>query len=538
MDLCVQSCAATAKPHPSPVPVTGSMDLATGAVPTPRNRLTYTGVDALSKLVYVLVKVAENTPAKIALFSKLIAIFARTLIRDADANGAGCTAETAAAPGPLPEVAMRFDQRPYLRLFTNLLRDMHQQAPQPAVGADDGAVEQARTSATDATAFNAQILASFANVLHAVKPERVPGFAFAWMEMFCHRHFLPALLSVPGQRGWPLVHRLLVDLLRFLYPHLRRGDMIDSVKLLYKSLLRLLLVLNHDFPEFLADYCNTLVDVVPPSCLQLRNLMLAAVPKALPVRDPFQSYGDSLPEFTVLPRTLSNPADALFQTLRDEVDAYLKTRSPAIWPTTLVGALKASIFAGQEEQSYTLSRYSLVTINALVLYVAHATLQRLQDEHLSSNPSHARGTVQAASIIAASNSSAAAEILRYLLVETDAEGRYAVLNAMTNQLRYANAHMFFFSRLLLSLFVSPTPNASLAEVVREQLTRVMLERLVVHRPHPWGLLVTFFELLKNPTYKFWSHGFTKMNAELENLLESVARSCMVAPAAASKPIAA
>ena len=32
----------------------------------------------------------------------------------------------------------------------------------------------------------------------------------------------------------------------------------------------------------------------------------------------------------------------------------------------------------------------------------------------------------------------------------------------------------------------------------EQITRVLLERLIVNRPHPWGLLITFIELIKNP----------------------------------------
>ena len=39
---------------------------------------------------------------------------------------------------------------------------------------------------------------------------RVPGFAFAWLELVSHRALTPELLAVSGQRGWPLVHRLLL----------------------------------------------------------------------------------------------------------------------------------------------------------------------------------------------------------------------------------------------------------------------------------------------------------------------------------------
>ena len=68
--------------------------------------------------------------------------------------------------------------------------------------------------------------------------------------------------------------------------------------------------------------------------------------------------------------------------------------------------------------------------------------------------------------------------------------------------------------------------AAAQEVVQEQVTRVLLERLLVNRPHPWGLLITFIELIKNPQYDFWSHGFTKCAPDIERLFDSVARSCM------------
>ena len=64
------------------------------------------------------------------------------------------------------------------------------------------------------------------------------------------------------------------------------------------------------------------------------------------------------------------------------------------------------------------------------------------------------------------------------------------------------------------------------EAVQEQITRVLLERLIVNRPHPWGLLITFIELLKNPRYDFWTRGFTRCAAEIERLFDSVASSCM------------
>ena len=40
----------------------------------------------------------------------------------------------------------------------------------------------------------------------------------------------------------------------FRYPYLQRGELTEAVRLLYKGTLRVLLVLLHDFPEFLCEH--------------------------------------------------------------------------------------------------------------------------------------------------------------------------------------------------------------------------------------------------------------------------------------------
>lgn len=49
--------------------------------------------------------------------------------------------------------------------------------------------------------------------------------SFAWLELVSHRSFMPKLLSLNGQKGWPYVQRLLVDLLQFLEPFLRNAEL-------------------------------------------------------------------------------------------------------------------------------------------------------------------------------------------------------------------------------------------------------------------------------------------------------------------------
>jgi len=45
-------------------------------------------------------------------------------------------------------------------------------------------------------------------------------------------------------------------------------------------------VLLHDFPEFLCDYHFSFCDVIPPSCIQMRNVILSAFPRNMRLPDP------------------------------------------------------------------------------------------------------------------------------------------------------------------------------------------------------------------------------------------------------------
>ena len=87
---------------------------------------------------------------------------------------------------------------------------------------------------------------------------------------------------------------------------------------------------------------------------------------------------------------------------------------------------------------------------------------------------------------------------------------------MVLHLRYPNAHTHWFSSAMLYLF-----HEIQADQFREIATRVLLERFLVHRPHPWGALVTFIELLRNPKYNFWNQEFIHVAPEVTLLLENV-----------------
>lgn len=84
--------------------------------------------------------------------------------------------------------------------------------------------------------------------------------------------------------------------------------MIFIVIFFFQGTLRVLLVLLHDFPEFLCDYHYVICDVIAPNCILMRNLILSAFPRNMRLPDPFTPNlkVDLLPEITQAPRILAN----------------------------------------------------------------------------------------------------------------------------------------------------------------------------------------------------------------------------------------
>ncbi|XP_040995071.1 CCR4-NOT transcription complex subunit 1-like isoform X1 [Juglans microcarpa x Juglans regia] len=434
--------------------------------------LSFLAVDIYAKLVFSILKGSS----KFFLLSKILAVTVRFIQKNAD------------------EKKESFNPRPYFRLFINWLLDLSSLDP-----IIDGA--------------NFQILAVFANAFHALQPLKVPAFSFAWLELVSHRSFMPKMLTVNGQKGWPYIQRMLVDLFQFMEPFLRNAELGVPVHFLYKGTLRVLLVLLHDFPEFLCDYHFTFCDVIPPSCIQMRNIILSAFPRNMRLPDPSTPNLkiDLLAEISQSPRILSEVDAALkAKQMKADVDEYLKTRQPGSFLTDL----KQKLLLSPSDAAAAGTHHNVPLINSLVLYVGMQAIQQLQPK-----TPHAQSTANTVPL-AVFLVGAALDIFQALVVDLDTEGRYLFLNAVANQLRYPNTHTHYFSFILLYLFAE-----SNQETIQEQITRVLLERLIVNRPHPWGLLITFIELIKNPRYNFWNRAFIRCAPEIEKLFESVSRSC-------------
>lgn len=127
----------------------------------------YHPIDALSKLIVCFVRMptlSEHGQADaLAYFTNALSVAVLCISQHHEVRG------------------QHFDQRPFLRLFTCLLSDLHsaEQHIQP---------------------LYIPLLTAFSNTLYTLQPTHYTGFTFAWLQLMSHRFFMPQLLLADNQK--------------------------------------------------------------------------------------------------------------------------------------------------------------------------------------------------------------------------------------------------------------------------------------------------------------------------------------------------
>ncbi|OAD02750.1 Not1 transcription factor, partial [Mucor lusitanicus CBS 277.49] len=370
---------------------------------------------------------------------------------------------------------VEFNQKPFLRLFASLFNE----------------ISKIRTKSIDASA-----LITFSDALYTLQPNNFPGFAFSWLQLISCRSFLPQLLVANDNHGAMLCQKLITALLKFLGPLLKLQELPHATKMFYRGTLRVLVVLLHDFPEFLCSNYIIFAQAIPHACVQLRNLILSAFPRVMHLPDPFTPdlKLELIPESAEEPVFDQSYADVLdVHGFRAKIDAFVDNKDTSFFQVldSQINAAATTTTSEHEADSHNAD-----VLCAFVLYIGAKSAARCKDVAIAETP--------------------AVMAYNHLLSTLDSEGRYTLLSAIADHLRYPNSHTCFFSAAFLHLF------SRQSEAVKEQVTRVLLERLIVNRPHPWGLLASFIELIKDPT--FWDHEFIRCSPDIERLFDNVSRS--------------
>ena len=376
-----------------------------------------------------------------------------------------------------------FNQRVFFRLFSTILCEWN-----------DGEHEDFFT--------DREMLLVFAKTFLSIEPRYFPSFIYSWLMLISHRMFMPALLKTLDKQCWDSFRAIMEAALSYVGQLMGESIISPVTKDLYRGILRLLLIQHHDFPEFLAENHYHFCNIIPEQGCQLRNLVLSAYPSSFPeLPDPFTTglKVDRLEEVRHPPKIFDDYLDALIQSqVKDTVDNNLQRADCSDEDISRVAA--AAYYSGPPKPTV-----HVAFLHSLVLYVGQTAISSAK-----SGPFF-------------SDDSPQARFLTKLARELRPEARYHFLSMIANQLRYPNSHTYYFSYALLHLFGGAEPLGSKPQDMdlKQQITRVLLERLIVHRPHPWGLIITLLELLKNPAYRYWEQPFILANPEVNICVQSL-----------------
>jgi CCR4-NOT transcription complex subunit 1 len=144
--------------------------------------------------------------------------------------------------------------------------------------------------------------------------------------------------------------------------------------------------------------------------------------------------------------------------------------------------VKISLQEGGGQSSTVAPAKSVETVNALVAYIG-------QDALDSSSARFDPGSIQVSFLVK-------------LAVGLELTGRNQLLNAIADQIRYPNTHTNFFLKMMLHLWGAEEADQTQDEL-REQISRIVYERLTVARPHVWGMTILFMELQQSGIHGFW-----------------------------------
>lgn len=338
----------------------------------------------------------------------------------------------------------------------------------------------------------AEMLLVTAKRLNALGPKVVPGFVYGWMTLICHRAFLPEIMRLEGEQGWEAYTSLAKQLLEFSGGALKAVELPDTATKLYEATVKYLIMMQHDYPKYVSTNSATLLASIPPHCLQLINTVLMASPSKMP--DPIVSGLNIAETVDQQPLYGFEKAAGYLQDigLLDIVNTSLEHGPSEDAVAHMTHAISRS--EGKTMFAHTPITANQSLIDALTIYIG------IKGGHYD-------------------RSSSSVALLTMLLHELAPEPRHYLILSMINQLKSADLVMMFYSKFLLHVFGPDLTDPEDSEI-REQIVRVLLERLIGYWPQPWGLVATVVELVRNEKYMFFELPFIKSAPEVSLVYNS------------------
>lgn len=446
----------------------------------------FTSIDAIVKFIIKLFSIGEfKEYSKKQLLDLFLSIVTMVFAADHEKEGNS------------------FNERPYFRLFSNLLCEWQLISGHQFIKIQDLETRK------ELIEFEEEFFSTIAQYLHSIQPIAFPGFSFAWITLISHRMFLPIMLRLKNKSGWKNLSILLIDLIKFMEQYTNKNSVPDAISVVYKGALRVFLGISNDVPEYLIENHYELMNHLPPTYFQLKNAILSAIPKKMMVPNPYQPALDmkDLEICQEQPNVFYNPINDL-QLLKKPVDNYLRIPSNSLL-RTIVSSLYKKEYEKKNGVGYDFLMIDSKLVRAIILHVGIEA--GLENERTSSSAIFNTG-------------SSYYSLIFDLVNEGTTELRYQILQTIIEQLRYPNIHTYWFSFVIKNLFISKEwSDEEKKQEIQELILRNVLERIIVNKPHAWGVTVLVMDFLQSKDINLLEYPFINEVPEIKTIFEQLVK---------------
>lgn len=353
------------------------------------------------------------------------------------------------------EEGRRFNQKPFFRILFNLVLEINK-----------------RSNFSEEERTNVSII--MIHTLRILQPVKYPGFSFTWLALVSNKFIMRSLLWRKKNENWQNYTMLLNGLMLFFKEAKTQSPgfhMTPQVNKFYKATLFFLLVLTHDFPEYVSDQNEFILEEVPDSFTQIRNIILSAAPSSVKMPPPrkagmnLSKIEEDIPKLPNLPYKIENRVCSVNLNVRL---AHFFQRMEAREIENIRDLLYLFDFSGKS----TVNRKLVKSFTLYTAYFVHSKVQ--SNRNMKKMRSLRKETYK---------------LFLTLLLKDEPALREVLINSFVDNLRFCDFYTVYFIQLL-GFIVTDSENLYLEELV----FRIVFERFLVGDLHPWGLTTAIFYL--------------------------------------------
>lgn len=379
------------------------------------------------------------------------------------------------------EEGRHFNQKPFFRILFNLVLQINQ-----------------RSTFTEKECTNVSII--MIHTLRILQPVKYPGFSFTWLALVSNKFIMRSLLRPKKNEHWQNYTMLLNGLMLFFKEAQTKSQnfhMTPQVNKFYKATLFFLLVLVHDFPEYVSDQSEFILEEVPDSFKQVRNIILSAAPSNIKMPPPRKAVAnlrkieEECPRLPNLPYKIENRICSMNLNVRL---ANFFQRMDAKEIENIRDLLYLFDYSGKSTVNKKL-------VKSFTLYTAHFVYSKClvgSNRNMKKMYSLRKETFK---------------LFLSLLMKEEESLRIVLINSFADNLRYCDFYTVYFIQLL-GFIVTDSENLVLEELV----FKTLFERFLVGDLHPWGLATAIYYVFHVSKKTIHQKKYYKENKEIFNIV--------------------